>query len=506
MQSRFVLTISPDEAVVRELAEREPENLFITPAFMRGLKLRGFTPCLLALMEAGKITHACLGAWKTGRLSSSLDIRLLPDLPKTSPFWKGLQLACKRLGAWDLTIYAVTSKADPIPSLGPVSFSESGLEYHLPLGSDPVPLPVSSNLRRNLSKAKKSGLVLQRTSSPAAVPFHMGLMASSQERRRERGEDIAGKAQHKYYEEMLAAGAGEFFQAVDASGTALSSVFFLRSKAAAYYQSAGTSAEGMSLGASAFLIWNAAETLRREGVTKFCLGGSTLENTGLVRFKSGFGGVEVPFYSRTFTVVSPLKRKVRTFLHMVRRDPREVLKGILLIDRYPVFAREAAAVPKAEARPELTLVKLDNDRLRQLCAAYPEFHRQAERLDELPYNDAWGVLMGDELVHVSWMVTPEHDRVTSERNLKLREGEVEITHCHTAEAHRGKGIYPHVIRELSHQAAKQGFKRVLMITHHTNTASQQGMIKAGLKQAGMVSQLRSPFVSESPLAIWRGHR
>ena len=285
---------------------------------MHGLKLRGFTPCLLTVVEGGKVLQGCLGAWKTGRLSSSLDIRMLPDLPAGSPFWKGLQVACKRLGAWDLTIYAVTTGPDPIPPLGPVSFCESGIEYHLPMGADPVPLPTSSNLRRNISKAQKSGLVLHRTSSRDATPFHVGLMGSSLERRKERGEHIAGNAQYRYYEDMLAAGAGEFFQAVDASGTVLSSVFFLRSAAAAYYQSAGTSAEGMSLGASAFLIWSAAETLRKEGVTKFCLGGSTLDNTGLVRFKSGFGGVEVPFYSKGISMASPVKSRFREWLRKLK--------------------------------------------------------------------------------------------------------------------------------------------------------------------------------------------
>ena len=191
---------------------------------------------------------------------------------------------------------------------------------------------------------------------------------------------------------------------------------------------------------------------------------------------------------------------------MLRGNPRELLHELCFIDRYEVFASDLAAMPAPDPRPELVLVKLDNDRLRELCQAQPEFHRQAERLDEFPFNDAWGLMTGDELVHVSWLVTPEHDRLTAERNIRLRDGEVEITHCYTGNAHRGKGIYPHAIRLLSQQAAAQGFKRVLMITHHTNAASRQGMSKAGLKPAGPVRQIRSPFLSAAPLVILRGHR
>ena len=502
---RFDLILSPDEALVQRLANREPENLFITPAFMHGQKRLGFTPCLLGLWEGDEPLHVCLGTYKKGRLSSSIDIRLTPDVPPDSPFWQGLAATCKRMGVWDLTVYAVTSRPDPVPVLGPVTFKETGDEYHLPLGATPLPLPPNTNLRRNLSKAQKNKLVLYRTTSPSVIEGHIALMDCSNTRRRERGEEVSGRARSFYYEAMLEAGAGEFFQAHSPEGVALSSIFMFRSKGAVYYQSAGTSPEGMSLGASPFLIWTAAETLRQEGLTKFCLGGSTLDNAGLVRFKSGFGSEAVPFVSMGFSMAPPLKRKLRTLLRMLK-NPREIIKTLGFIDRYQVYAADLATIPQPEPRPELELVKLDDAKLRALCLTQPEFHRQAERLDEFPFNDAWGLLLGDELVHVSWMVSPEHDRQCAERNVKVQDGEVEITHCYTSAAHRGKGLYPHAIRALSQKAQEQGFQRVLMITHHSNSASQQGILKAGLKLAGTVRQVRSPVISEAPLMTLRGHR
>ena len=506
MQPSFKLIFSPDVALVQRLADRDPENLFITPEFMRAMELRGFKPCLLGLWDQDEPVEVCLGAFKKGRLSSELDIRLLPDVSADSPFWTGLGAECRRLGVWDLTVYAVTARPGAVVPLGPLAFTESGEEYHVPLGTEPVPQPTSTNLRRNVAKARKAGLVIRRTRDPSVIETHIDLMDLSMDRRKERGEEVSGRVQHRYYEAMLKAGAGEFFQALDPAGTTLSSVFFIRSKGAAYYQSAGTSPEGMALGASPFLIWSTAEQLRQEGLTKFCLGGSTLDNTGLVRFKLGFGSQAVPFVSMGFNMAPALKRKLRTLLRLIKSGPKAWMRSLAFVDRYPVFAADVTQVPAPEPRPELVLEKLHETRLRELCQAKPEFHRQAERLDEFPFNDAWGVFLDGELAHVSWMVTPEHDKLCAERNLKLENGEVEITHCFTSATHRGKGLYPYAIRALAAQARAQGFKRVLMITHETNQASIQGITKAGLQAAGLVRQLRLPLVSPNPVWISRGHR
>ncbi|MDB6073437.1 MAG: FemAB-related protein system-associated [Verrucomicrobiaceae bacterium] len=503
---RFKLIQFPNEDLVRELAARDPENLFITPAFMQGMTLRDFVPCLLGLWDGDKLVQGCLAAYKAGNLSRSLDIRLLPDLPSDSPFWPGLLAACRRLGVWDLSVCAVTQRPDPIPEVGPVTSAESGTEFYLRLGADPPPVPSSSNHRRSIAKALKNGLTLHRTTALSAIPVHAAMMEASIDRRSARGEDIPGHVQEHYYRNMLQAGAGEFFQVQDKEGKVLSSLFFLRSKGAAYYQSAGTSPEGMSLGASPFLIWNAADVLRKEGVTKYCLGGSTLDNTGLVRFKSGFGSMEEPFKTIRFSMVHPLKRKMRTMLKLLTSDPMSLVRGFFFIDKYLVYAADAKTVPTPEARPGLVLERLSNERIIELCIKYPEFHRQAERLAEFPFNDAWGLLAGEELVHVSWMVTAEHDKLCAERAILVEEGEVEITHCFTSDAHRGKGIYAHAIRLLCQQAREMGVTRVMMTTHQTNVASQRGIEKAGLSFVGMVRQIRSPLLSSSILFTLRGHR
>lgn len=322
MQFRFELIRDADEARLGQLADRNPENPFVTSAFVRGQSLLGFTPYLLGLCTAEEMQTGCIGSLKKGRMTSSFDIRLLPDVAADSMFWPGLIRACKAMRVWDLTVYTVTHRPDPIPLLGPVTSEETGTEFFLRLGEKPDASSLGSNHRRNLVKAEKSGLAMRRTSSPDAITTHVLLMNLSMERRHERGEEVAVNIRQIYYRQMLSSGAGEFFQAVHSDGSVLSSIFLLRSAAGSYYQSAGTSPQGMKLGASPFLIWRTAELLRHEGVTCFSLGGTPPDNTGLLRFKSSFGGEAVPFQTRTYSLAHPFLLRLRQLLREVRRHIR----------------------------------------------------------------------------------------------------------------------------------------------------------------------------------------
>jgi lipid II:glycine glycyltransferase (peptidoglycan interpeptide bridge formation enzyme) len=112
---------------------------------------------------------------------------------------------------------------------------------------------------------------------------------------------------------LLASRAGEIFQAVDGDRV-LSSILVLRSSTGAYYQSAGTSPEGMKVGASPFLISQVAGILRQEGVQIFNLGGAGEDNPGLQRFKAGFNVRQISLQAATFCPKSVSERKFHTAL------------------------------------------------------------------------------------------------------------------------------------------------------------------------------------------------
>ena len=116
-----------------------------------------------------------------------------------------------------------------------------------------------------------------------------------------------------------------------------------------------------------------------------------------------------------------------------------------------------------------------------------------ERRQRLGFNAAYGLYMGDTPVHVAWMVDARLDRLNRVRNVRLRRSEVEITHCLTDEAHRGRGLYPLAIRALCALAGSNGAERVYMITSIDNLSSQRGIEKAGLKRWGDIRRFFCPL-------------
>jgi ribosomal protein S18 acetylase RimI-like enzyme len=490
MTPGFHIVVSPSSAEVAEVANLQPGDFFVTPACAAGHAAQGLKPVLLGLRENGAWVCGCLGFLRIGRLTRAMDIPWLPALPPDSPFWTGLATACRALRVWDLSVRRITAAPESLPALGPVVRRCTGFEYRLQLGGGAVIRPTSENHCRNLAKAEKADLVLRQITDPGAVAVHLGLMQASMQRRAERGEHVPGRGRDGYFHAMLQAGAGHFFQAIK-DGEVCSSVFVLRAAKGAYYQTAGTTPQGMADGASPFLIVNTARQLQAEGVTCFDLGGVEAGNEGLGRFKAGFGAERHSFAEAEFAMAHPVLRKVRTAIALLRRSPAALMRSLVAVDQSLAYCLE----PAAAAEPSLgslRVVKLTDEQLHVACPSGSEFSRQSERLSELGYNDAFGAYLGNQLVHVSWLISPDHDRQSPIRDVKLRDGEAEITHCQTAERHRGKNIYPQVVRHLCREAARRGARRLFMVTSPENTASQRGILKASLRPCGRIIRLRLP--------------
>jgi|UniRef100_UPI00378420CA RimJ/RimL family protein N-acetyltransferase len=505
MNPVFELVPFPPDELIDSLSCLHPEDSFFTSAYSRGQSLLGFHPCLLVLKDGEETVLGCLAFLKKGRFTKSLDIPSLPDLPFDSPFWDGLLDFCKSSNIWDLTLRRIVPSCSRIGMHALQTSRETGVEYRLSLKFDSEVAPTSSNHRRSVAKAKKLGLVAQRRTDASAVSAHLELMQSSMSRRAVRGEKVPLAINRRFYDSMLSTGAGEFFQA-SRGETIRSSIFLLRTSSGAYYQSAGTSPEGMDEGASPFLIVETAKVLSREGVTCFDLGGAHEHEVGLRRFKSGYGAVETPFEIVAYSTARPIFRKLRTGVRLLRSAPLAAIRSLVCMDCSAVYRANPACLPPPDSLAEAVMEKLSDEQVASCCGPDTEFSRQAERMCELGYNDAYGVFISGELAHVSWLISAEHDQVTPEREIMLREGEVEITHCFTGEKWRGKGIYPFAIRSLCQRAAARSIRLVFMVAHSGNIASRRGIEKAGLRNCGRLVRLRLPFLfGERALRI-RTHR
>jgi len=307
--------ISPE--LCSELSALEPRNPFCTWAYASAMHALGARPWLLCWKDGDRLVAGCLGFLRIGRLNRSLEIASLPCLAPDM-FWTELIKFCHRTRVNQLSVGSFASPRAEIPSLPGETGRRPRVEYVLALQEPTLWSAVSSNHRRNIQKAQKAGVCIERSSTRESCREHALLQDASMERRMSRGEHVTVDAQIRTPLALVQHGSGEFFRAMRA-GQVLSSILILRAPLGAYYHSAGTSRDGMANGASHLLIREVAETLRGEGIEQFNLGGADPGNPGLERFKVGFGARPVLLEAAQFSFSGRLQKSLDVVANLIRR-------------------------------------------------------------------------------------------------------------------------------------------------------------------------------------------
>ncbi|MDB4913473.1 MAG: Acetyltransferase protein [Gemmatimonadetes bacterium] len=492
MTGTFRATLANTDDVA-ELARCYPASVFLSAGYLNAMRATGQEIWIFGVRgEDGTVQAACGGLLKTGRLNTTLEIPSLPNVEGSSPFWAGLQTFWEDKHVTILDLGSFGSPAGTrLPELPAVRGRRQRREFVLSLGGN-APLGVSSNHRRNIRRAEKAGVHVTRTHAPNAAAVHLSLMKHSVHRRRLRGEHIQMSEASAELRAFLDAGAGELFQAVRGNDV-LSSVLILRSKSGAYYRSAGTSTEGMLVGASHLLVHSIARQLEAEGVQQFNLGGAD-DGSSLARFKMGFGAARIDLEASASYIGPPWRRRVSRAVELLRND-RPALRSLLIgdISRIIVFEQRLGDTPRADARPDLELRFLSSDEVRAIAVDDGAFEsRQLARLKRFGQSHAYGLFVEGELAHVAWLLPPNATARDDPRVWLAHHGEVEITACETLPRFRGRGYFPLAIRKLTEIARAQGTKRIIMKTSAANVAAQSGIQKAGFGRIGLALFITLP--------------
>ena len=503
MCSEFHATEELSDELCNQISSVEPLNPFRTFAYWQAMKELGARPALLYVSEQGRVTGGCFGLVRSGRMNTTMEIPSSPPASIDETFWSGLLNLCRKQRVSELIVESFASESVSIPSLPGEMNRRKRVEHVLDLRT--ARLSMATNHRRNIQKAEKTGVTVERTRAVEACLQHALLQDASMQRRIALGEKVSADAQTRTPAALLRHQAGELFRAL-LGEQVLSSILILRSPRAAYYHSAGTSAEGMAIGASHFLISQVIEVLRRENIELFNLGGADTSNPGLERFKKGFGSREVTLESASFYLSSPLRRKLAAAFHSLKDDPVGLFKDLAgRAEDYRVYSCRPVEIAEPVLPPEVEFRKITDPELLEVADKHPEMKIQREKYEQLSVNDAYGLFVDGVLAQVSWLVPAAHDRLSRERNVKLRDGESEITHAVTLTKFRNRGLYAHAIQCLMGICRTQGVSRVYMIAGSDNVASQKGIEKAGLRPAGRIWRLRYRHLGGRSFAI-RGHR
>ncbi|MCC6916315.1 GNAT family N-acetyltransferase [Nitrosomonas sp.] len=491
--------------VIAVLEKLQPANPFATVAYFESMRLLGYSIWVVGLQDsASKLVYGCGAFIKKGKLNSTLQITSLPNLGVDSHvFWQGLRDFSRRGGITQLELgtYASPYGTDP-PLFDRRCTRKKRCEFILDISGDLAEM-LSSNHRRNVKKAQKAGIVVKQTRSAEAAVVHHELMNQSMDRRRSRGEKISLDGPSPEIAAILKSGAGELFQAIH-EGSVLSSILVLQAAGGSYYQSAGTSPDGMAVGASHFLIHSITIKLKSEGAYIFNLGGADEDST-LGRFKKGFGASHIPLFSASCYVGPDWRYGIGRVLELIRSD-RKMLLHLFAggWSRMLIYAADAAASSTLES-VDWEFRALTDEDLRNITTTDPLFRtRQMGRLERFGCSYAYGVFADGQIAHVSWLLPAAAMNKDLPRVICASEDVAEITACETLSEFRGRGIYGFAIRNLLGLARENGVQRVFMKTLSGNRASQSGIEKAGLKRVGSAILITLPLTRRQ--VIWRRFR
>lgn len=300
-------TVDPAEDTLRAIACSIPTNPFLTPGYARARIGLGATAVTLSSRVAG-VEQGFTAFLATGRVHKRLDIPSAPAVDGEDPIWRAVVQYCMTTGVTRLNVQSFATTGGRIPTVGHEIRRRARREFVLDLGPDCPPLSMASNHRRNIARARKAGIRVIESADRAAADLHAALIGHSMQRRRQRGEDVSTQVLGASFLPFLETGAGTLFQALTPDDDVVSSILVLLARQGAYYHSAGTSPAGMAQGASQLLIAGVAERLRERGIVLFNLGGADPAESGLARFKAGFGARPVELEAATFDLTRGYRR------------------------------------------------------------------------------------------------------------------------------------------------------------------------------------------------------
>jgi hypothetical protein len=322
----FEAVVLPEDGLLADISLLSPGSPFNTPAYALALSSRNAEPCALTLRNGDGLVAGCLSSLAGSRWNKRLEIFTAPDIDDPDVFWEGVATFCRDKGVCDLDVQSFASSSPTMPTYEKQLRGHARSEYIIDLASDSLLVSFSKRHKGSIKKAQKLGMEVTRSDSLNDYKVHVEMMRASMTRRSNRGENVTMPSARAFDFALLHHGAGELFQA-RLNERVIASMLVLKARNSGYYYSAGTSPEGMKLGASPFLIGGVAQVLAESGYRYFNLGGVDPGADGLRRFKEGFGAIEVRLTTATYSMISPVNRALRTCARRIKSVPQALMRS-----------------------------------------------------------------------------------------------------------------------------------------------------------------------------------
>lgn len=250
----------------------------------------GAEPLLFSIVSGEETHNAAVGSLQYGRLRREILLTIMDELPSSSIFFRGLKAFISEFNITTCRVMTVSKSpfCPMLPTLGREIENYQNVKlYVADLGRGIGDFQYSSNHKRNISKAIKSGVQFVRATDKKALAAHFELTSASVDRRSRRGESIALRTTSDHLNTLLDSGQAQIYQAT-LGGETLSSKVVFPYGCYAFYYDGGTSEKGMKIGASHFLMSEIMRSLRSDNMRYFNMGLAAESSGDLWRFKKGF--------------------------------------------------------------------------------------------------------------------------------------------------------------------------------------------------------------------------
>lgn len=318
----------PRKESVDRLSNIYPTNPFFTFAYAQARKLSGHKPVLFEYYQDKEFINGFIAFEQNGVINKSIEVPSFPPITSDYNFWNIFinELSRKRYSHVNLGSFSSPAKFT-VPELNVIVGKRERCEYHLNLMDSGNRLNKSANHKRNIKKARNFGIkILKGVDSREACERHSELIDFSMNRRA-RGSKIKKTNHVSSTLNYIQTNSGKLFQA-SLNQRVLSSVLILEAERGIYYHSAGTSEEGMALGASHFLIDEIADEYRNQSKWLFNLGGTLQDQTGLQRFKKGFGATPIKLETFDMYVGGYLKKILTAAAYFLKGNGYSYIRRI----------------------------------------------------------------------------------------------------------------------------------------------------------------------------------
>jgi L-amino acid N-acyltransferase YncA len=201
-------------------------------------------------------------------------------------------------------------------------------------------------------------------------------------------------------------------------------------------------------------------------------------------------------------ILSKIRSRIRAGLRCLSRGFYKRIELVILVAECPDPASEGSGSTRPAPGYRTA------EALRTLMQAGHAWRDEEMKRRERLGDRCFVVMDSHRCVHYSWMTLEKRECVDIGYEIKLNEKDAWVYDCYTSPTHRGRSLFPKVLRSMLEEFGRRGGKRIWVDIFASNRSSLQAAAKAGFVEIARLEKevLFSSFVLHQKKTILNEQR